>query len=274
MNTPSSDYLLGSSDREHERLIRQATRIAPITERFFREAGVGPGQRVLDLGSGVGDVAMLAAKLVGSSGEVVGVERDIRSVERAAARAAEAGYHNVSFTQSDIAQISSNTPFDALVGRFILQFLPEPADVLRSVSELLRPGGVVAFQEPSWEPLFLLCRELPIWSTVASLIYDTSRRAGVHMDMGVGLHKVIQEAGLPAPLMHMDIPLGNDRDFTRWIYDILCTLLPRVQEFNLSLESVGDLDTLADRLHEEVVSSNSVAPGLPLVGAWSRTRPN
>jgi predicted methyltransferase len=68
----SSDYLLGSTDAEHDRLIRQAVRLAPVTERFFREAGIGPGQRVLDLGSGVGDVAMLVARLVGPSGEVVG----------------------------------------------------------------------------------------------------------------------------------------------------------------------------------------------------------
>jgi ubiquinone/menaquinone biosynthesis C-methylase UbiE len=56
-----ADYLLGSSDAEHERLIRQARRLAPVTERFFREAGISPGQRILDLGSGVGDVAMLRA---------------------------------------------------------------------------------------------------------------------------------------------------------------------------------------------------------------------
>ena len=52
---------LGSTDAEHERLIRQAASLAPLTERLFREAGIGTGHRVLDLGSGVGDVAMLAA---------------------------------------------------------------------------------------------------------------------------------------------------------------------------------------------------------------------
>jgi SAM-dependent methyltransferase len=73
---PAPDYALGSTDAERERLIRQAARFGPFTERLFREAGIGPGQRVLDLSSGVGNVAMLAARLVGPSGEVVGIERD------------------------------------------------------------------------------------------------------------------------------------------------------------------------------------------------------
>jgi len=67
----NGDYALGYTNSEHNRLIRQATRIAPYTERLLREAGIGPGQRVLDLGSGVGDVAMLLARIVGPSGAIV-----------------------------------------------------------------------------------------------------------------------------------------------------------------------------------------------------------
>ena len=93
-STLSRDYALGSTDAEQERLIWQAARVAPLSERLFREAGIGPGQRVLDIGSGVGDVAMLVAKIVGPSGEVVGIERDPRSIDRARARVAEAGQHN------------------------------------------------------------------------------------------------------------------------------------------------------------------------------------
>ena len=69
--TPSS-YALGNTDAEHDRLIRQAAYLAPVTERLFREAGIGPGHRVLELGSGVGDVAMLVAGLVGPTGQVIG----------------------------------------------------------------------------------------------------------------------------------------------------------------------------------------------------------
>jgi hypothetical protein len=70
MNTTSAlaPYLLGTTDAKHERLQRQAARLAPFTERLFRDAGIRPGQRVLDVGSRVGDVALLAARLVWPTG--------------------------------------------------------------------------------------------------------------------------------------------------------------------------------------------------------------
>src|SRR5882672_10017883 len=128
----TSQYVLGSTDAEHERLVRQAAQLDPYTERLFREAGIGPGQRILDIGSGVGDVAMLVARLVGPSGEVVGVERDPQSISHARVRVAEAGLHNVSFIQSDISQFTESKPFDAAVGRFILMWLPDPVSIVRS----------------------------------------------------------------------------------------------------------------------------------------------
>src|SRR5215472_8890747 len=98
----AQDYALGYTDAEHNRLVRQAAIIAPITERLFREAGIGPGQHVLDLGSGMGDVAILLARLVGPSGEVVGIDRDATSIARAQARVAAAGLSNVNFRNIDV----------------------------------------------------------------------------------------------------------------------------------------------------------------------------
>jgi len=265
-----SDYLLGSSDAEHERLIRQATLFAPFTERFFRDAGVRSGQCVLDLGSGVGDVAMLVGKLVGPSGAVVGIERDERSLAVARTRARQAGHKNISFIQSDISAISANKSFDAVVGRFILQFVPNPVSVLRSVVRLLKPGGIVAFQEPSFAAFVHVCPQLRLWSAAVALICECGRRAGVTVEMGLALHNVFQEVGLPAPKMYMDMPLGSDPDFIDWVYDLIRTLLPRIHEFNLSMKTLGDVDTLRERLHHEIASANAVVPVLPLVGALSR----
>src|SRR6266487_2381688 len=101
----AADYALGYTNAEQARLIRQATLIAPHTERLFREAGIGKGHRVLDLGSGMGDVCMLVAGLVGASGEVVGIERDAASIERARARVAASGWRNVTFLRTDVNEI-------------------------------------------------------------------------------------------------------------------------------------------------------------------------
>src|SRR2546427_12690712 len=267
--SPTPHYALGSTDAEHERLIRQAARLAPFTERFFRDAGIGPGQRVLDIGSGVGDVAMLAAKLVGPSGEVVGVERDAGTIARARTRVAEAGLHNVRFTQSDVSQLPGGKPFDAVVGRFILMFLPDPLAVLRSLTPLVRPGGVVAFHELSWAPFLLLASRLPLWFAATSLIHETFRRSGANTEMGLALYQIFQQAGLPAPTVTLEMPLGNDPEFIRWVPDVLASLLPQVRQFNLQLELLGDLNTLRERLQAEVAASNSVVTWMAMVGAWS-----
>lgn len=266
------EYALGSTDTEHERLIRQATFLAPLTERFFRDAGIASGQRVLDLGSGVGDVAMLAARIVGASGEVVGVERDSPSIARARTRVVEAGLRNISFIESDVGNIPVDKPFDAAVGRFILQFVHDPAAVLRAVSQILRPGGIVAFQEVSWAHFLLATARLPIWSAAASLAHETLQRSDANVEIGFALYQIFEEAGLPPPNMKLEMPLGSDPDSTRWLCDFLGSLRPQIHKHGLSLESLGDFDTLPLRLQAEVTASRTVIPIVAaIVGAACHT---
>ena len=266
---PSADYPLGNTDAEHERLIRQAARVAPITERFFREAGVGSGQRVLDIGSGVGDVAMLTARLVGPSGEVVAIERDPRSIVKARARVTEAGFHNISFNESNVDEISDEKPFDAVVGRFILMYLPDPVAALRSISRLVRPGGVLVFQEPTWVPVLAHLAALPLWFATASLI-DKTMRASANHDMGSELHHTFVQAGLPEPTVRMELPMGKEPYLAQWYYDTLCSLLPQVEQLRMPIESLGSLDTLVHRLQAELTESKTVACWFASVGAWCR----
>jgi len=272
LNDRHDNYLLGNSDAEHERLIRQAIRLAPMTERFFRDAGIGPGQRVLDLGSGVGDVAMLVARLVGPSGEVIGIECDARAINRARTRAAAAGLHNVEFVATDIAHFSTDSCFDGVVGRYILQFLPDPVAALRSVAQGVQPGGIIAFQEVSFAPFIALSAHLPLWSTVVSLHHKVAVRVGVNTEMGPALNKVFRDAGLPTPNMRLEMELGHDPDFTRNVSDATRSIQPQIEKLNLHIEKLGDLSTLQQRLQDEIAASNTVVPWLPLVGAWCRTR--
>jgi hypothetical protein len=67
-HSSSQIYVLGHSDQELARLNEQHRIVEPITRRFFLEAGLAPGMRVLDVGSGAGDVSFLASDLVGDTG--------------------------------------------------------------------------------------------------------------------------------------------------------------------------------------------------------------
>lgn len=262
----TSHYALGSTDAEHERLIRQARWLTPHSERCFREAGIGPGQRVLDVGSGVGDVALVLARLVGPTGEVLGVERDARSIDRAIGRIAKAGLHNVSFTQADVSQVPCDKIFDAAVGRYILMFVSDPASLLRSLLQLVRPGGVLAFQEPDWGSFLENSRSFPLWSAGASLMVETFHRSGTNINLGPQLSQVFQQAGLPEPTMRTDVLAGAEE----WMPDVLQSLHPRMKQLNLNVEPLGDFHTLSHRLHAEIAAANAQTPLPSLVSAWCR----
>jgi SAM-dependent methyltransferase len=268
MTSPAktAHYALGSSDREHDRLIRQAAWLAPHTERLFRDAGIGPGQRVLDLGSGVGDVSLIVARLVGPSGAVIGIERDPRSIARAAARMAAADIGNVTFTQIDATQIAPGEPFDAVVGRYILMYLADPVSGVRSLSRLVRPGGVVAFQEPDWTDFLDASARLPLWSRGASLLIETLKRSGTDTEMGLALSRVFVGAGLLAPSMRTDTILGAEE----WMPDCLVSMRPRIAELGLPTTPVGDIETLSERLRIEAATRGAPTPLPALVSAWSR----
>ena len=265
----NSDYALGYANAEHERLTRQAALIAPITERLFREAGLGPGQRVLDLGSGLGDVSMAAAKLVGPSGQVVGIERDVSSITRANRRVADAGFRNITFLQTDVNDISDTEPFDAVVGRFILMFLPDPLAVLRSAARLVRLGGALAFQEPTWVPMLAMAQRLPLWSSVLRAIHETFLRAKVNPEMGIDLFRNFQCGGLPAPTMHVDMLLGADTNLITIFSDLLSSVRPLAEKHRVPLDEIGDFDTLAARIQTEIASANTVVGFIPIVSVWA-----
>lgn len=270
---PLDDYLLGNADFEHERLIRQARTLAPCTERLFRDAGVAAGHRVLDVGSGVGDVALLAASVVGPSGSVVGVDRDSVSLIQARARAAAARATNVSFVETDATTLTglpAEPAFDAIVGRFVLMFLPDAVAALRALVRRLRPGGVVVFQEPSWASFFAQARQLSLRTACGEIVCEVLRRAGARENMELTLYRGMRECGLTAPAMRLEVPIASDPDGRRWVYDLLVTLRPRLRQFGIRTDSLGDFETLARRLEAELADVQSYAPMVGLVGAWAR----
>src|SRR5215211_5695773 len=93
----SNPYALGHTNEELERLISQARFFGELTEHFLALAGIQPGMHVLDVGCGAGDVSSLAARIVGPTGSVLGIDRSDESVALAASRATAGGLRNVRF---------------------------------------------------------------------------------------------------------------------------------------------------------------------------------
>jgi 2-polyprenyl-3-methyl-5-hydroxy-6-metoxy-1,4-benzoquinol methylase len=140
-------YALQRSAGERQRLALQERVIGASTARFFEDAGIEAGMRVLDVGGGAGDVAMCIARRVGSSGLVLGVDIDGPSVEIATVRAAAGGCANVAFVTAGVVTADLGSDFDAAVGRLVLMHVQDPALVLGGVAGMVRPTGVLAFQE-------------------------------------------------------------------------------------------------------------------------------
>src|SRR5262249_38113026 len=154
--------------------------------------------------------------------------------------------------QSDISQLPAMEPFDAAVGRFILQFVPDPVAVVGALARVVRPGGVIAFQEGQWEPYIDMLRPLPLSHACAVAVRDTFQASGVRTNLGLALHNVFRRAGLPAPHMRMELVLGAEPGFTTWVSDLLYSLLPKARQHRIPLEALGDLDSLSHRIHAEV----------------------
>ena len=267
VNPIPSDYILGYSHAEQDRLIRQATLLAPITERLFREAGIGPGCHVLDIGSGMGDVAMIAARLVGSSGEVLGIEQNASFVARARERVAAVGFRNVSFIQADANAMAVERPFGAVVGRLVLNHNPDPVTMLKSAKKLLTPGGICAFQEIAVSPALAVAAGLPLWAQVVTRIHEMIHKSGMKPDAGLALHRIFQEVGFCRPHIHLDVPFTQDASIAQLQVDLLRTL---AGYHAASLSDLGDLETLVERIHSEAESARAASGFMAIVSAWSR----
>lgn len=266
-------YVLGQSTDETRRLIQQAQFLNPLTRRLFQEVGIAEGMRVLDVGSGAGDVALLAAEIVGPSGSVVGMDRDPAVLAVARERAHAVGLTNVKFMEADLHAVAPSGDFDAVVGRLVLLHTPDPVTVLRGLSRQLRPGGVAVFQELQQSVTSLQSSPpLPLWEQVWRWIVATMEGAGVHLDMGYELHRVFQAAGFPAPQMEVAAPLirGADPAPYEWTANTLANILPRTVKLGIATAEKVGVETLAERLRAEVLAADAVVRFTDLVGAWAR----
>ena len=243
-----------------------------ITARLFRDAGIGEGMRVLDVGCGYGKVTRLVAECVGPRGHVLGIDINEVALERARVQAERAGLGNVAFEHADLSSPPGGTPpYDAVVGRRVLMYVPDRVAALRALTRVLRPGGVVAFHEvdgstsPQWPTHY------PLHETADAWLWDTVAREGGSKTMGFDLPTALENAGLhlrgirgEAVIEHATMRQPNA--------ERVRAVLPRILAQGVATEAEVDIDTLDTRLHHELQTRGGVRLATMTFCAWATRR--
>lgn len=273
MQSSDQTYALGHTPEAFQRLLVQGQLFNPFMRRLLKDAGLRGGMQVLDLGCGPGDVSLLAAELVGKQGRVIGVDTNANVLQIAQARAQAAGLSHVSFLVGNIDELTLTQQFDAIVGRLILMYMPQPAAVLRQLAAHLRPGGVLAFQEHDIPPQS--DATLPasaLWEQAVDWCTQAFKRVGVESRMGMKLSSTFLAAGLPAPQLRYEAAIGAGPEWAGYevLAGVVRDLLPLIQKFAIATAGEIKIETLAARLREEIASAGGVARLPALVSAWTR----
>ncbi|EUA68645.1 ubiE/COQ5 methyltransferase family protein [Mycobacterium xenopi 4042] len=215
-----------------------------------------------------GDVSFVAARLVGSTGTVLGVDAaDI--VELATSRAAEQGLSNVRFQRSSIAEIALDEPVDAVIGRLILMHLPDPVGALRQLATLVRPGGLIAFSEIDTTAA-TSAPDLPLLRAVRDGIAGAFTGMGLDPAFGATLHTLFRHAGLGEPRLTLGAPVGTiaDPEPLSYVVETWRSLLPVARQLGLATDGLSDVDKLVPRLREEAASADAILVLPALISAW------
>lgn len=122
-----------------------APRFTPIGEKLVSLARLESAQKVLDIATGSGLAALMAAPLVGPDGQVIGIDLSNTMIQLARKRASTDQLHNVDFLQMDAERLEfPSDSFDAVLCALGLMIFPQPAKALSEMFRVLRRGGTAA----------------------------------------------------------------------------------------------------------------------------------
>jgi SAM-dependent methyltransferase len=168
--------------------------------------------------------------------------------------------------------MSFERSFDAIVGRYVLMFQPDPTELMRRLAAHLKPGGIIVFHEPYRAGIRSFPR-VAAYDNGCELVDEVFLRSGADPLMGIKLHATFVAAGLPAPTMRLEAVIAggaNSLDQVHFELDCVESLLPEIERFGIASAADMEAETLAERVFAEVSSSNGVVVGRSEIGAWCR----
>lgn len=258
-------------ERQLRRIEARSRLFEPLTEQLFRQSGLEEGMRVLDVGCGTGDVAFLAARIVGSGGVVVGIDSSAPAIAAAERRARESGATGVRFEHADLDRYVDE-PFDAVVGRFVLMHQQDPVATVWRLASLVRDDGVLAFQEFDFTQPPLVRPELKPFVDAGRWIAAALAGFGFDVGMGMRLHQTFRTAGLERPTMIVGaaVESGADGAVCELLGDTVRDLFDPICDLGIATPDEIGIDSLTWRLRQAALETDAIVGSPLVVSAWTR----
>lgn len=194
--TQSSEYLLGNSPDERERLLRQGELFDPAARSLLDRMELRPGARALEIGCGPLGILDQISERVGPQGSVVGLDRDAQMRDWARLSIAERALGNVEIVAGEAE--STGLPresFDLVHARLVLINVAACGEVVSEMAALARPGGLVAVQDLDW--VSWICEPPhPAWDTLVRVTAQVRKAHGLDIHIGRHLAALLRAAGL------------------------------------------------------------------------------
>jgi SAM-dependent methyltransferase len=163
--------------------------------------------RVLEVGCGAGSMTPWLSRTVGLSGRVVAMDINPQELERARLKVAEYGLENVEFITAFVENVLTvGSDFDFIYGRFILMQLPNPFESLERLVSCLRPGGIIALDEPNQEADFAV-PPCPPCEHANRAFLDFADRTGKDFRIGDRLYPMLLRLGVRIRVAHSCQPI-------------------------------------------------------------------
>jgi SAM-dependent methyltransferase len=187
----ATEYVHGYSDREGQRLQDQAETLADL---LHHDTIYPPGSVVLEAGCGVGAQTLILARN-NPACRFMSIDRSPESVEAARNAARDAGLTNVEFQVADIFRLPTGAEtFDHVFLCFVLEHLADPAEALKRLRSVLKPGGTMTVIEGDHGSTFFHPHSAAAWRTVQCQI-DLQAASGGNALIGRQLYPLLRAAG-------------------------------------------------------------------------------
>jgi ubiquinone/menaquinone biosynthesis C-methylase UbiE len=190
----TTHYVIRGGLQGRERLRVLSRVMHPTTSALLDRLALRDGLICADIGCGGGDATLELARRVGPTGSATGFDIDETKVEIARTEAKQIGVTNIDFSAIDIRKKPPVQPFDVIYARFLLTHLNDPASVVRTFFDCLRPGGVVAIEDIDFSGYFTY-PESTLFHRYRDMYCAAVVRRGGDPNIGPRLPSLLHEAG-------------------------------------------------------------------------------